>query len=56
MYQKQLFGVARKHATPAQKWGIKDGKGFLGEFGNIAKIGALSVITTGDIHRSKLFE
>ena len=41
------LGVARKHTPAAKKRGIKKGKGFLGELGNIAKTGALSVAQQG---------
>ena len=40
------LGVARKH-TPAKKRSMKKGKGFLGDLGNIAKTGALSVAQQG---------
>jgi hypothetical protein len=41
------LGVARKHTSAPKKRGIKKGKGFLGELGNIAKTGALSVAQQG---------
>jgi hypothetical protein len=41
------LGVARKHTAAPKKRGIKKGKGFLGDLGNIAKTGALSVAQQG---------
>jgi hypothetical protein len=41
------LGVARKHTPAAKKRTVKKGKGFLGDLGNIAKTGALSVAQQG---------
>ena len=41
------LGVARKHTPAAKKRTVKKGKGFLGELGNIAKTGALSIAQQG---------
>ena len=45
--EKVGLGVARKHTTAPKKRTIKKGKGFLGELGNIAKTGALSIAQQG---------
>ena len=41
------LGVARKHTTTPKKRPIRKGKGFLGDLGNIAKTGALSIAQQG---------
>ena len=45
--EKVGLGVARKHTAAPKKRTIKKGKGFLGELGNIAKTGALSIAQQG---------
>ena len=41
------LGVARKHTTTPKKRSNRKGKGFLGDLGNIAKTGALSIAQQG---------
>jgi hypothetical protein len=45
--EKVGLGVARKHITAPKKRYIRKGKGFLGDLGNIAKTGALSIAQQG---------